>query len=364
MLKLQSIYVIIKFNENEKYIELPLDYNVFLNNICIIFLIPKELINNIQLSYKNDCDSKIYFIKNAVNYALFLKACKEQKTKIISMDLINEIDNNEAKGKKENKLNQDNIILFIEQENQIKDKNYKNQKESFKLNNNINDIDDNINNNFNITYDIININNQVNFDKNKNGEKTIFNFFCNICKGNKTSEIIYYCMDCKIFFCKQCEVNRGKKEKHCYYKIRTQTQFKELKTRLNRIGIKFDNMNKINRNIINNKINLTESLKEVINIGCKKVGDIGKNLKNIFDNYNNQNIYSNEFNNPYEINYMENQNDNNDDHIPDEEELKLLVREARTTYNLSTFNEIAIESALIQNKGNIQNAARMLIDNK
>ncbi len=127
----------------------------------------------------------------------------------------------------------------------------------------------------------------------------------------------------------------------------------------------------MNKSIINNGIILEKSVKEIITQGSKIIGNIGTNLKNFIfnendnnsnnNNKNNNEIDSNELNNPYKINNIEEQNYNLD--ISDENQLKQLVEEAKNSFNLSSFSDLEIEKALIENNGNIDKAASMLISN-
>ena len=70
-----------------------------------------------------------------------------------------------------------------------------------------------------------------------------FNINCDNCKQKKSSDIVYYCSDCKIFFCEACEDNIGKIHKHCYYKMRNKKQYEGLKNSINTFGKFLDNSN-------------------------------------------------------------------------------------------------------------------------
>ena len=313
-----SIIVEIQYYDNkEKYIALPLDYNSFIKEICLILNIKEELIKNFQISYYNNLESQIYCIKNSDDYILFFKTCKAKKAKIINIKLLSDFNN--------------------------------------EINNNKNEIQ---NNPFN--------NNPLNGEINAPGINTNFSMNCDLCKHNKSSNIIYYCSDCKIFFCNECEIKIGKIHKHSYYKIRTQKQFNELKNSLSSFGNKFDNKNK---NINNTGKSIENSVKEILWEGSKIFGNIGNSLKNLFNQHENQENQNNEINpnelvNPYVIRKNNKKQKNDDGEIPDEKQLKILIINARTYYNLSEFNDIDIERALIQSKGDIGGAVQMLFLNK
>ena len=391
----QPICITIKYYGDKKFVELPLDYKVFLNCISSMLGIQKELLGNFQFSYQNNSDLKIYFIKDADDYALFLKICSEQKTKMLDVNFIadmesdninnnNDNDNNiEIKENNANENYKESIIeedekeikeeKNIQEENNIKNKNSENI---------INNIDDDLqslefsyfneNKNNNMNKKIIINNNKINKNINNNLNNNIiqnnfsglnakFEIFCNICKKQKTSDIIYYCNDCKIFFCDICEVDIGKIHMHCYYKIKNQKQYDEINNKLN--GNKFEQINNnINRSIINGGVSVENSVKEIF-------GNIGKSIKNFFnpdENANNNQINNNnqnELNNPYALKNDNNQS-NNIGNIYDPNNLKKLVNQAKTLYNLSEFTDKDIEDALLQNNGNLENAVSMLLEYK
>ena len=306
-----SIAVTIQYyDDKEKFITLPLEYNSFIEEICLILKVKHELIENFQLSYYNNFESKIYYIKNSDDYALFVKTCKAKKAKAINVKLLSD-SNDEINNKNKNEISI----------------------------------------------------NQLNTEINTPGLNTNFSMNCDICKLNKSINIVYYCSDCKNFFCGTCETNIGKTHKHSYYKIRTKNQYNELKNSLASCGIKFDSKNK---NIINNGKTLENSIKEIISEGSKFFGNIGNSIKNLFnyDENQNNNFNQNEFVNPYIIRKNNIKKRNNDRDIPDEKQLKILIIDARTKYNLSQFNDIDIERALIQSKGDIEEAVEMLFSNK
>ena len=215
-----------------------------------------------------------------------------------------------------------------------------------------------------------NINNDINDDNKINNKQLIykisipelnrnFNMTCEICKQNASSDIIYFCSDCKKYFCERCEADIGKIHKHCYYKIRNKNQYDKLNKLFN---ISKDNSKK---NIIEN------SMKKIVNEGSKIIENIGNTFINLFnkigndnDINKNNNVNSKELNNPYIINNNMEEDEDKNMKVPDEKELKVLIKKAKILYNLSNFNDIDIESALVEKKGNIEKAVVMLLKNE
>ena len=382
MAKQESINVTIKYYEDEKFVTLPLDFNIFIKNICNMLSIPEEKKENFQFSYQNESDLKIYFIKNAEDYNLLLKTCKEQKTKILNIQLSNYFEDkkNEIKNKEDNaNINNINNIIQINNDNSNKnnsenipiniDENLEAMEFSY-LNADNNIIEKNNNKNNNQINNNIN-NNQINEQKNPSELNKNFNINCSICNQNKFTDIVYYCSDCKLFFCDKCEIDIGKIHKHCYYKIRNKKQYNELKDSLNSFGNKFQNLNKnINKSIINTGNSIENSVKGIFSEGSKIIGNIGNTIKNFFNsnendanknkNNNNNDINSNELNNPYEVKNEQKQ-ENKDKNNLNQNQIKSLVMQAKSLYNLSKFNDMEIEKALIQHKGNIEEAVSMLL---
>ena len=418
----EPIRVTIKLYGDEKFVELPLEYNIFIKSILTMLGIEQNLLETFQFSYQNSSDLKVYFIKNEDDNNLFLKACSENNRKILDVNLINEVEiQNENNQANEDKLeikeissNKNNKESFIEEEKEENDNNIKIyseqnnnnieiKKDSGNILNNIeenegamefsllgesnNIIEQNIINN-NINEKINNKNSQKIIIKKSNDKNEIinneahneikvssslvkFNMKCNVCKQNKGLDIVYYCKDCQIFFCDTCEVDIGKIHKHCYYKIRNNKQYKEINNKIQQPGNKFTNFNKdLNKSIINNGNFIENSVKGIISEGSKIFGNIGNSIKNFFnsnENDNNQNNNPNELNNPYAIrnnNLNQNQNQNNHRNIPNDNQLKILVAQAKSKYNLSEISDIDIERALVQHNGNIDDAASMLLMNK
>ena len=407
----EPIKASIIFYDQEVYVELPLNYDVFIQNLSNMLQIDKKLIGALQFSYQNFADLKVYLIKNSDDYLLFLKTCaeknanclniqiaeeekKEEKNDSLVINNINEeikeisVNKNINKEKKEKNEKIENIDIKFNN-NQINNNINKNKKNSDNiLNNNEDDLDleysmlsekENINNRININENIHNhinnniisqnINNNIisNNQMNFQASSTKFNLKCDVCMKEKLFDIVYFCKDCDMYFCDACEIEIGKVHKHCYYKIRNKNQYIELKGKEDSIPKKFNNMNQaLNKSIINNGQTIENSVKGILSEGSKLLGNIGNSIKNFFgsnENDNNQNNNNqNELNNPYEINNDMRQNNNNGT-IPNNNQLKILVAQAKANYNLSDISDIDIERALVQHRGNIDEAVSMLLLN-
>lgn len=393
MSKQKPICVTINYFEDEKYVELPLNYDKFIINICTMLGIQEELIEKFQFSYQNDSDLKIYIIKKPEDYSLFLNSCAEKKTKKLFIKLINVIDEeiNNKKNEieiKENNANKNYKESFIEEEKEIKEDEKINQEINNKNENsgNIINIDDDsqslefsyLNEKKNINEKNKNNDNEKNINKNIHNNLPInyqekllisnsnFNVYCNICKKDKKTNIIYYCNDCKIFFCEQCEEDIGKIHKHCYYKIKNQKQYDDVKNKINTFGNKFENLNNnVNKSIINSGNNIENSVKEIFSKGSKIFGNIKTSLTNLLNSNendnDNQNNNNNELNNPYSIKNNINPQKNVANNS-EEDKLKLLVKQAKESYNLPEFSDKDIEKALVENNGNIEDAVSILLE--
>ena len=112
-------------------------------------------------------------------------------------------------------------------------------------------------------------------------------------------------------------------------------------------------------------------MKKIVNEGSKIIENIGNTFINLFnkigndnDINKNNNVNSKELNNPYIINNNMEEDEDKNMKVPDEKELKVLIKKAKILYNLSNFNDIDIESALVEKKGNIEKAVVMLLKNE
>ena len=211
------------------------------------------------------------------------------------------------------------------------------------------------------------------------------NLKCNFCQNNLEG-IIYYCKQCRTFFCSNCEKSNGIKHSHCYYKIRNKEQLKEINNYHKNNNKNYTNNN---NNSIHDSYNISDKLNkvgEVISKGTNFLGNTMNNvanflafkeslnmsnllnhgLKYINNNYNNRNnnnnirnIGNNRINNYYNPNnHISNSRQSNSNENTD---LQYLVRKAKMRYNLDTFGDQEIERAIILSEGNIDNAISLLL---
>ena len=57
---------------------------------------------------------------------------------------------------------------------------------------------------------------------------TNFPSYCNICQKFPIVKVMYFCFDCQLNLCEECEKNLGYNHMHCYYKIRNKQQYQEM----------------------------------------------------------------------------------------------------------------------------------------
>ena len=437
---MEKLLTKIKYYEQIITVEVPIDYNNFIFCLSSMLQIPKEIIGNFKLSYIM-MNSKECVIKNSEDYAEFLNAIKFKKTDILNIELSNNIkeikefqneniisqkieDKEKEKEEEEDedklnnpykesfieddiklseeniKQNSGNIFNNLEDNDNIEfslldeDKLKKNEKENNNINkiNNINNIEknniNNINNNINENYIINNkINKNINsyYGQNKLVDNQIrgapipvdFKIECNFCKNNKMNGIVFYCKDCCIFFCSNCEEKEGPNHKHCYYKIRNKDQFKEISDLHNNLNNHIKNPYEVDNNSINNNNTLEDKLIDVISEGSKLLENTLHNTYNSVIKFFNLNNTDNNRNNNYinnnnqrnlqrNNNYINNINQrnlqrNNNIQNNNVNDIKSLVEQAKSQYNLEQIGDDEIEKALIISRGNIDKAVALLL---
>ena len=399
--KPKPITITLKYYNDEKIVELPLKYDDFIKNICSMLIIQIEFVKTFHFYYQNTADLKVYFIKNESDYKLFLKTCSEKNAKVLNIKLsddnTNNIiikDNNNEDSKEDIKeISINNNInykeSFIEEEKEEK------EEKINLIDNNINHINiskknsENIFNNIDddleaIEFSMISENKNININKNENNVNNIninnnnpinkkiimpsnndkLNIFCNVCKHNKIIDVVYYCKDCNLFFCETCEIDLGRIHQHCYYKIKSKRQYDEMiknPGNVNIVNQKGNFIQNLNRSNANKGAIIQNSVKEIISEGSKILGNLKTSITNFFnpneiDDSNNPN----EINNPYEINNY-NAKVDNEVNANNENKYKSLVAQAKSKYNLTDITDDEIEKALIQHKGNIDDAVAMLL---
>jgi hypothetical protein len=84
-----------------------------------------------------------------------------------------------------------------------------------------------------------------------------FPTYCNVCQKFPLVKVLYFCLNCQLFLCEDCEKNLGYNHRHCYYKIRNKEQYQEI--------LKFENQKlyiKVKNENDNNKKSRMAQLKE------------------------------------------------------------------------------------------------------
>ena len=231
---------IIRFGEYEKNISFPNDYNSFLEEIINLFQIPQEKKSKLIVNYKNSFGNSSQ-IATSEEYSLVLqKMSNKEISNIISISFP-EFFQNKIKQYREDIYDvddeEDKDELFLRQ-GHIFSKNQKQQSEFNGAGMDINKIlnesievekedENNINN-------INNINNKNNIIFKNDIVKSVlppmasFPTYCNICQKFPIVKIMYYCNNCHLNLCEDCEKNLGYNHRHCYYKIRNKEQFQEI----------------------------------------------------------------------------------------------------------------------------------------
>ena len=370
---MEQLNILLKYYDQEIRVTLPTGYNEFINSLCLMLVINNEKIKDFQISYCNNLDKKTYLINNDNDYSLLLNTIKQKNTFVINIEL---------------KLDNQNQNIIINNNNNMNKIINKNKKEENKKNDIENDLEpielsfsddesnkkDNIN--FNKYHNNNNIINDMNLDYRQN-QLINLNMQCNYCKKIQSKGDIFYCRDCSLFFCSNCEQKIGINHPHCYYKIRNKDQFNEICLLHNANNSKknINNDNSLN----NNQDNYENPITGILSEGSKIIGEKINSVINFFSNNNqnddnlnnpyiNNNQNNNNMNNPnINISYIKNDSNNhqinNNVNNGNNNEIKNLVEKAKSQYNLEQMNDDEIERALIVCKGNIDKAVAILLSN-
>ena len=304
-------------NDNINNNENKIDNNVAINNP----------INEIKNENEKDQKENQVILDNNINKNLNNNNINNDN---INNNNINNINNNNINNINNNSINNINNI------NNIKNNNINN------LNNNINNINNinNLNNN--------NINNNIQNPQIKNAQAQLqnpqnlrpqlqnqnqnhaflyilsFPFSCSICRRGPIYRSLYFCQDCNIIICPQCELKEGPVHLHPLFKAQNSAQFEAL------------------------NINGISSIEKFMDGVGNKLGDAYKSFVGFFGGGGNNDNNNNNSNN-------NNQNRNNVQIIKGPQWVSL-VQIARSSYDLRTVTDKQIEQALIKSKGNIDEA--------
>lgn len=402
---MEKLIAEIKYYEQIITVELPVDYNKFINCLSEMLQIPEEMIEKFKIFYI-DINYKEFVIKNCQDYSNFLYSVKYKKTEILNIELI---DNIEEKKKLQNqyiilqkkedkeKVENDRLnnpykeYIFKEDTKLIGDnrkldsgsilsniKNIENIEFSFldeeKLNNEKKE--KNIGRNLIFKYksnndNIINKNINSYYGQNKLVDNQIrgapiqinFNIECFYCKKNKMNGIAFYCKNCSIFFCYNCEEEIGKNHQHCYYKIRNIEQFREISDIHNNLNNQIKNPYDININSISNNNFIQNKITDIISEGSKIIESKLHNTYNSIINFFNLNNNNNNNNADIKIFNRQNFKRNNNIQNNNINDIKTIIEQAKSQYNLEQIGDDEIERALIITKGNIDKAVGLLFSN-
>ena len=399
---MEKLIAEIKYYDQIITVELPIDYNKFINCLSEMLQIPEEMIENFKIFYI-DINCKVFVIKNSEDYSNFLYSVKYKKTKILNIELIDNIEEkkkfqnqNIILQKKEDKENTNKVRLnnpykeyIFEEDTKLIGDNTKQDSRSI-LNNikNIENIEFSFldeeklnkekkekNNGRNLIFKYKNNNNNI-INKNINsyyGQNKLvdnqirgapiqinFNIECYYCKNKKMNGIAFYCKNCSIFFCYNCEEEIGKNHQHCYYKVRNIEQFREISNiHNNNLNNQIKNPYDININSISNNNSVENKLTDILSEGSKI---IESKLHNTYDSIIN---FFNLNNNNTNIKIINRQNFKRNNNIQNNNinDIKTIIEQAKSQYNLEQIGDDEIERALIITKGNIDKAVGLLFSN-
>jgi hypothetical protein len=357
-----------KFYDEELEVMFPTDYSTFRNQLSEMLSLSNDSLNNFIIFYKDDKKNKIE-IKTQEDFYNFITYI-QSKIELITL----EVESREANINIKNSLN--SILSFKERKNSenninnnnniINDNNnIINNKNNIIYNNNLvgdnrqqRNNDNNINNNRNINNRQQPNNNDINNNMN-NSQNLAFPVLCYFCGRDTLYKIMYYCKECKISFCMQCEIKYGHTHPHSYYKVQNTSQYEYLNIGVqsqlekmmddvgNKMGQAYNSVLSYFGGNSNNNQNQNNGNRNNIN----NINDIN-NINNI-NNVNN-------INNINDINNINNINNANSSQSSRQQHLHL-IEMARSQYDLSNISDKQILDALKQSNNDIDAAVILLI---
>jgi hypothetical protein len=224
----------IQYDDYEKNLSFPDNYDILIEEILSLFNIPEEKKPFLIITYKNTSGDSLK-ITNQEEYLDFLTKIKEKELNNIISVSIQKIIKNKIqpfieevydKDDKDIEEDEDKDELLLRQGHVfLKNKNAQSEIYGDKMEL-AESIEGNINNENN-KFDIDNIfNNEV--VKSVLPPMTSFPSYCNSCQKFPIVKIMYYCDKCQLYLCEDCEKNLGYNHRHCYYKIRNKDQYQEI----------------------------------------------------------------------------------------------------------------------------------------
>ena len=383
----------VNYKGNEKEMELNMKYDLFLNKIALLFGLKKDEISNylfyyynnlnkITISNEEDFENFKNNFNNNNDIIIYIENKNLENSNIINVENNNKnnlINNNPINQNFNNNINNNNTNNSIYNNNiNINNNNINNNDNINKINNNSNNnenknIMNNINNNLpnqnfnsNISNNNFNINNQnSNISQNVNNNNSNinppvfqFNMSCALCHKFPIIKIIYFCPWCRNFLCEECEERTSIYHFHPLFKIKNSFQF--------------DHAIKININTIieNTKKGMKNMFDSLSNFFSNK-NPSSNNVPNTI-NYNKNNFYLYNANNPnnnmnsqyYNNNNMSNinmNNQNNNNNNLDNKKMK--INQMKQLYSLDNISDEKIEEALIKSNWNFDEAIIYLVSN-
>ena len=266
---------IIIFGEYEKIVTFPKAYDDLINNIISLFNIPENKKSLLLISYKILFGDSVN-IYSQEEYNNFLQKLSQNDVENILSVCIQESIRNKIKSynediydkdddeeEKDDKYDKDDLRRghVFEKKNEAQSNIFSGER--LNINKILNDSfeegknDENNINNINNSKDKMDI--MFNNDIVKSVLPPVASFptYCNVCQKFPLVKVLYFCLNCQLFLCEDCEKNLGYNHRHCYYKIRNKEQYQEI--------LKFENQKlyiKVKNENDNNKKSRMAKLKE------------------------------------------------------------------------------------------------------
>ena len=266
---------IIIFGESEKLITFPKVYDDLINNIISLFNIPENKKSLLLISYKSlfGDSIKIYSQEEYNNFLEklskndienILSVCIQEsirnKIKSYNEDIYDKDDDEEEKDDKYDKDDLRRGHVF-EKKNEAQSNIFSGER--LNINKILNDSFEEGQNDENNINNVKDSNDKVDIMFNNDIVKSVlppvasFPTYCNVCQKFPLVKVLYFCLNCQLFLCENCEKNLGYNHRHCYYKIRNKEQYQEI--------LKFENQKlyiKVKNENDNNKKSRMAKLKE------------------------------------------------------------------------------------------------------
>ena len=266
---------IIIFGESEKLITFPKVYDDLINNIISLFNIPENKKSLLLISYKSlfGDSIKIYSQEEYNNFLEklskndienILSVCIQEsirnKIKSYNEDIYDKDDDEEEKDDKYDKEDLRRGHVF-EKKNEAQSNIFCGER--LNINKILNDSFEEGQNDENNINNVKDSNDKVDIMFNNDIVKSVlppvasFPTYCNVCQKFPLVKVLYFCLNCQLFLCEDCEKNLGYNHRHCYYKIRNKEQYQEI--------LKFENQKlyiKVKNENDNNKKSRMAKLKE------------------------------------------------------------------------------------------------------